>query len=379
MKINNTSSTGVFVYTDDAKFEENDFVVYGTAIYVCKPKEGITEVSGELPPESDNYIMYLGDQSTDISEYQEFLETGEGENKYLSTLTLQQVLNSFILGPDGKGIIGDSIVYSKEIDETTGKPVYDCHLSGGTLYTDPESVLADIMNDRNINHAILRVSRLLPEIVVYVGKPLETEDTTTDLLGCILRQYTYKSEDTGHTIRIQELIDQVDGLIYYRSADIDVDTVSSATNFKCATTNTESLKKKADNIFALYNSRLKILRSLEKHLKENFRYRRVDIQGKKTEVSIPGIGDNLPEVTVMITEYDQEKMIRYNSEASFSLKDVGSDGVYPEYGVGKNHKIKILVSSDGDVNLYLRTNSGGIPGTSKVWISGVYYREYYDL
>lgn len=379
MKINNTSSTGVFVYTDDAKFEENDFVVYGTAIYVCKPKEGITEVSGELPPESDNYIMYLGDQSTDISEYQEFLETGEGENKYLSVLTLQQVLNSFILGPDGKGIIGDSIVYSKEIDETTGKPVYDCHLSNGTLYTDPESVLADIMNDRNINHAILRVSRLLPEIVVYVGEPLETEDTTTDLLGCILRQYTYKSEDTGHTIRIQELIDQVDGLIYYRSADIDVDTVSSATNFKCAIINTESLKKKADNIFALYNSRLKILRSLEKHLKENFRYRRVDVQGKKTEVSISGIGDNLPEVTVMITEYDQEKMIRYNSEASFSLKDIESDGVYPEYGVGKNHKIKILVSSDGDVNLYLRTNSGEIPGTSKVWISGVYYREYYDL
>lgn len=379
MKINNTSSTGVFVYTDDAKFEENDFVVYGTAIYVCKPKEGITEVSGELPPESDNYIMYLGDQSTDISEYREFLETGEGENKYLSVLTLQQVLNSFILGPDGKGIIGDSIVYSKEIDETTGKPVYDCHLSNGTLYTDPESVLADIMNDRNINHAILRVSRLLPEIVVYVGEPLETEDTTTDLLGCILRQYTYKSEDTGHTIRIQELIDQVDGLIYYRSADIDIDTVSSATNFKCAIINTESLKKKADNIFALYNSRLKILRSLEKHLKENFRYRRVDVQGKKTEVSISGIGDNLPEVTVMITEYDQEKMIRYNSEASFSLKDTESDGVYPEYGVGKNHKIKILVSSDGDVNLYLRTNSGEIPGTSKVWISGVYYREYYDL
>ena len=50
-----------------------------------------------------------------------------------------------------------------------------------------------------------------------------------------------------------------------------------------------------------------------------------------------------------------------------------------EYGIGKNHKIKILVSSDGDVNLYLRTNSDQIPSTGKVWISGVYYREYYDL
>ena len=190
---------------------------------------------------------------------------------------------------------------------------------------------------------------------------------------------TYKSEDTGHTIRIQELIDQVDGLIYYRSADIDVDTVTSATNFKCATTNVDSLKDKAENIFALYNSRLKILRSLEKHLKDNFRYRKIDIQSKKTDILIPKIGDNLPEITVMITEYDQEKMIRYNSEACFSLKDFESQGVWPEYGIGKNHKIKILVSSDGDVNLYLRTNSDQIPSTGKVWISGVYYREYYDL
>ena len=379
MKINSTSVTGVFMYTDDAKFEENDFVIYGTAIYVCKPKDGVSEVSGEIPPSSENYIIYLGDQSTDISEYLEFLTTGEGENKYLSTLTLQQVLNSFILGPDGNGVIGDSIMYSKDIDENTGKPIYECHLSNGSLFTDPESVLSDIMNDRNINHAIFRVSRLLPEIVIYVGKPINTENTTTDLLGCILRQYTYKSEDTGHTIRIQELIDQVDGLIYYRSADIDVDTVTSATNFKCATTNVDSLKDKAENIFALYNSRLKILRSLGKHLKDNFRYRKIDIQGKKTDILIPEIGDNLPEITVMITEYDQEKMIRYNSEACFSLKDFESQGVWPEYGIGKNHKIKILVSSDGDVNLYLRTNSDQIPSTGKVWISGVYYREYYDL
>ena len=379
MKINNTSVTGVFMYTDDAKFEKNDFVIYGTTIYVCSPKEGVSEVTGEIPSSSENYEIYLGDQSTTITDYLKFLETGEGENKYISTLVLQQVLNSFIIGPDGKGVIGDSILYSKETDANTGKPIYECHLSNGSLFTDSESVLSDIMNDKNINNAIFRVSRLLPEIVVYVGKPLDTENTTTDLLGCILRQYTYKSEDTGHTIRIQELIDQVDGLIYYRSADIDVDTVSSATNFKCATVNTESLKKKADNIFALYNSKLKVLRSLVKHLKDNFRYRRVDVSGKKLEISIPEIGENLPEITVMITEYDQENMIRYNSEASFSLKDVESESVWPEYGIGENYKIRIVVSSTNDVNLYLRTNSNQVPTSSRVWISGVYYREYYDL
>lgn len=373
MKINKTSVTGLFMYTDDAKFEKNDFVIYGTTIYICKPKEGVSEVTGEIPSTSDNYIVYLGDQSTNITEYLDFLKTGEGENKYLSVLTLQQVLNSFILGLDGKGVIGDSISYSYD----SGKGVFECSLSG---FSNPESVISDIMNDSNINHAIFRVSRLLPEIVTYVGTPLNVNsETTTDTLGCILRQYTYLSESTGHTIRVQELIDQVDGLIYYRSADIDVDTVSSATNFRCATVNTDSLKKKADNIFALYNSRIKILRSLEKHLKDNFRYRKVDILGKNTEIQIPDIGENLPEITVMITEYDSENMIRYNSEASFSLLDTESDGTRPYYGVGKNHKIGVIVASDNGVNLSLRTNSGQIPDSSKVWISGVYYREYYDL
>lgn len=373
MKINKTSVTGLFMYTDDAKFEKNDFVIYGTTIYICKPKEGISEVIGEIPSTSDNYIVYLGDQSTNITEYLNFLTTGEGENKYISVLTLQQVLNSFLLGLDGKGVIGDSISYSYD----SGEEVFKCSIPG---YKNPESIIADIMNDPNINHAILRVSRLLPEIVTYVGTPLNVNsETTTDTLGCILRQYTYLSENTGHTIRVQELIDQVDGLIYYRSADIDVDTVSSATNFRCATVNTEALKKKADNIFALYNSRIKILRSLEKHLKNNFRYRKVDILGKKTEIQIPDIGENLPEITVMITEYDSENMIRYNSEISFSLSDTTSDGIWPDYGVGKNHKVKVIVSSDNGVSLYLRTNSDQIPNSNKVWISGVYYREYYDL
>ena len=34
MKINDTSVTGVFVYTDNAIFEENDFVIYERTIFV---------------------------------------------------------------------------------------------------------------------------------------------------------------------------------------------------------------------------------------------------------------------------------------------------------------------------------------------------------
>ena len=366
MKINDTSVTGVFVYTDNAIFEENDFVIFENTIYICKPVSGITEVSGENPKSSKNYIVYLGDQSTNISEYLNFLETGEGENKYISTLTLQQVLNSFILGPDGKGIIGDSIVCD---------PEGNYKLSNGTQFKNPNSVLSDIMNHPDINHALFKVSRLLPEIIVYVGQPLNQNEDTEDIDGCLLRQYTYLSEKK-HKIRIQELIDPIDGLIYYRGADIEVDKVTSSNNFKCAISNPDSLKKKADNIFALYNSRLKVLRSLEEHLKENFRYRKIDVQGKNNFLFIPGLGEYKPEITIMITDYDSDKKIRYNSEASFSLADYTEE---VSYGIGGSYKLRVLISSDQSVNIYLETLSGISTSPSKVWISGAYYREYYDL
>lgn len=372
MKINDTSVTGVFVYTDNARFEENDFVIFDGTIYICKPKTGEKYVSGEKPKWSENYIVYLGDQSMNISEYLDFLETAEGENKYLSVLTLQQVLNSYMLGPDGKGVIGEYVKYESAEE-------YEVTLSDtqGTAFTDPNSVIADIMNHPDINHAMLRVSRLLPEIVVYVGDPKIETMTTTDTKSCILRQYSYISEE-GHKIRVQELIDPVDGLIYYRSADTTRDTVSSATNFKCATVNTQALKNKADNIFSLYNSRLKVLRSLEEHLKSNFRYRRLEIKGKHTDLDFLGISKNLPELTVMITEVTTGGL-RKNSEISYSLSDRGDSGEIPEYEIGEGYKIQTILSSDDSVHIFLKTKAGAQPSSSRVWISGAYYREYYDL
>ena len=60
------------------------------------------------------------------------------------------------------------------------------------------------MNHPDINHALLKVSRLLPEIIVYVGQPLNQDEDTEDIDGCLLKQYTYLSEN-GHKIRIQEV------------------------------------------------------------------------------------------------------------------------------------------------------------------------------
>lgn len=366
MKINKISVTGVFNYTDDALFEENDFVISDGVIYICKPSPGVSEVIGENPSTSKNFVVYLGEQSTTLSEYLNFLDTAEGENKYISTLMLQSVLNSFMLGIDGKGVIGSNITYSD------GE--FNFSMSG-TVFTDPNTVISDIMNHPNINHATLRVSRSLPELIVYVGN-LETTETYTDLDSCILKQYTYLSESNGHKIRVQELIDQVGGMIYYRSADIEQDIVNSSTNFRCATVDTKTLKEKADNLFSLYNSKLKILQTLEDSLKSNFRYKRILVDGKQTTLEVPNLGETKPEITVMISVLDGMTQVIRNYETAYSLLYTDSEGLIPKYGIG-DYVIKTIISEENSVNLFLENKDGSVP-SSNVWISGFYYREYYE-
>ena len=376
MKINNTKTTvpGVYIYADDVVFTKNDFVISGSTIYICTPKPGKTEVIGEDPEKSENFTIYLGDQSMDLSEYLSFLENLEGKNKYLSVKMLQAVLNSFMLGIDGKGIIGDFIYYDPE--------TFEVKLRGrdqGTVYTDPYSVLADIMMDPSINHATLRVSRLLPEIYVYVSNPGLNGISKTDQKSCILKQYTYLQEGTGNRIRVQELIDPVDGLFYYRSANIDEVTITSSTPFKCSVVNAHALRDKATNIFALYNARLKVMKSLEEHLKSNFRYKNypIDVASKPTNVVLESSRflDGYGEVTILISEVI-DSGLRSNHEVTINLMDYdvisGDEKTWPEYYITDNLTLVPNQSASGDINLVLS-------GNDNAWISGVYYREYYGV
>lgn len=355
MKINNANVTGVYYYSDSSTYTPGDLVILDGIIYVCQE-----EIFGVSPDGSDKFRVYLGNKSVDIKEYLEFLETGEGENKYLSTLVLQQALNHFMLGPDGKGIIGDYVKYDSE----TGS-----YETGFTL-TDPESPLGEIMVDPDINHALIRVSRNLPEVRIYAS------NQGPDDQCCLLRQYTYLHETTGHKIRIQELIDPVDGLIYFRSADISTDVdISGIGSFRCAISNPGLYKNRFDQVMGIYESRLKLLDNLTSHLKSNFRYRRVDLTPGMTSFEFDDTQRLFPEMTVMITEVS-ENGVRKNTEISFSLSDQESSGVWPKYGIGS---YILEITPKGDDNSYLISLSGKNIDSSKVWFSGAYYREYYEI
>lgn len=369
MKLNgNQVITGMYVYKPECEYTINDFVVYDGVIYICIKDIVIDEEKDKTPDKSDSYKVYLGDKGsiTNISDYINFLETSEGENKYITVGMLQTIMSYYLLGPTGKGIIGDYICYNSE--------GLNVSLKEGTMgkdFTDPTTVLSDIMTHPDINHALLRVSRLLPEINGYVGNQGITEYSGEDQRSVLLRQYTYLQEDTNEKIRLQELIDPLDGVIWYRSCNLDNNPILNPTSFgtwKCSVVNNRSLKLKVETIIGVYTSRLKVLSSLENKLKSNFRYKKIELPGPKpTLLSFETSIEN-PEITLNVSELDSNGFIT-SHETTINLEDRIND-VIPPYLVG-NGRIDITQNEGG----YLIS----LTGNSNSWISGAYYKEYYEL
>lgn len=385
MRINNTSIQGFFTYSDTAEFEKGDFVVYEKSIYICSPSD-VDVVVGEIPSESKNFYVYLGTQMTDIQDYLTFAENGGGEDKYISLEYLPAILNTYMQGFTGKGIIGNSIGYTK-----TGE--YEVILNGKseiTKFTDYNKVLANILIDSDINNAIFRISRKLPEVQSWLATdivlPTQLE---VDEESCILKQYSYLDVN-GNKVRVQEIIDHLDGQIYYRSAYLTqtVETIVNA-GFKCATVNTESLRKKANNLFNLYASKLKALDSLVSHLKQNFRYRHINLLNKSTAIILQNSdpdGDNyihcenirvVGSITVntMIDKGNELNGIYESFEFSFDpMDDIKkyyiNDNIYAE--------ITTTIPEDSDfgvIGIALKTIAGKV--ADGIFINSIFYQEYY--
>lgn len=363
--------TGLYVYDDKREFTTDDFVISDGVIYVCT-----RDVVGEDPKLSDAYSVYLGDKTVDPSDYQkflenhspddedylkeykEFLENQEGINKYLSVRALQGVMSEYLMGPTGKGIIGDYVYY----DSGNYQVSLPVEFSKDCTY---ENIISEIMFHPEINHAHFRVSRLLPEITGYVGSVSVSEFSGEDEKSVILRQYTYLQEGTDYKIRLQELIDPIDGVIWYRSGALRDD--KAAGNWRCSVVSQRVLKQKIENLIGVYNSRLKVIKSIEDHLKSNFRYRKMVIQGERPTTLSPG---EVSEITLTISEEVGEGLVR-NYETTINLNDRLEGGEMPSYLIGERYIIEFSV--DGMLELKPLNKTSEI----QAWFSGAYYREYY--
>lgn len=118
MILNNTHVQGMFLYSEETEYEKGDFVVYGNTIYICTAKNPTNKtnntVSGVIPEESsDNYSPYLGDKLNNIEEYFNYINHSEEEqgkeDKLITAHLLSQILSTYMIGFDEKGIISEYV------------------------------------------------------------------------------------------------------------------------------------------------------------------------------------------------------------------------------------------------------------------------------
>lgn len=199
MIVNNTHIQGIFVYQEDIEYEKGDFVISGNSIYICtagNPNTGNYTVLGIDPAsDSENFTIYLGDSLKNIDEYFSYVENtddSDKEDKLLTADLLSEILNTYMLGFDEKGVI-DEYIYSDTVGDSGSISIssgLEKFVSG-----DSDKVLDTIIKSEDINNATIKVSRGLSEISdIFPAQYQSGTIADEDLRYLILRQYTYTNE-----------------------------------------------------------------------------------------------------------------------------------------------------------------------------------------
>lgn len=359
MIINGTKNVpGFFIYDENAQYQKNDFVVENGTIYVCDPEKNdddISEssindssisISGEVPSKSKNFSPYLSNlMSNSIEEWTNFLESnGTTEDKYINLKSLSSILNMYQLGTQGKGIIGSSILYNKYSEEAytyvQGNSDENSSILGINKFQDYNNILGEIMTSDEVNNAVIRVSRDLPELAnlglnISDASILYKDSRSIDINSCILRQYSWIDEN-NRLNRVQEITDHLDGSIFYRAAvKLSDNDWSSPGNFITASMSDTAVKTRLNSILSIYQSKLKTLEELKNKLKKNFRFKTIGLNSSNSEVEISDKG------AISINSYDWS--VSQNTDFSS----------YNSLGYAKVRKLVTVDTSGYAKNAYL--------------------------
>ena len=343
MLINGTKNeTGLFVYDENAVYQKNDMVIEGGTIYICKPEENSEDIdessisdssisiSNQRPSQSSNFVPYLSSlMSNSIEEWKNFLESnGTTEDKYINLKSLPAILNMYQLGTYGKGVIGSSILYDKYGEEPYIYNIGNTDSEANEVFQlnkfeNYNTILGELMTSDDVNNAVIRVSRDLPELA-SLGLTLNDvkafidpdDDSILDLdkTSCVLRQYSY-IDDNGNLNRVQEIVDHIDNSIFFRSAVKTEDKLwSDPGNFKTASMTDRGVKARLNNILSIYQAKLRSLDELKSKLTKNFRFKSIGLNSSNSNIDIMGKDE------ISINSYDWT--VNQNSNFS-SYKSLG--------------------------------------------------------
>lgn len=398
MKINGVSIQGIFVYDQgNITYEIGDIVLYNNSIYIYSKSDDVLS-DGKTPDKSKDFTPYLADKITSLEEWKSFLDE-KSEDKYITTNTLVAILNYYMTDLRLDGII-DTGYSLKEGEDSTGDWVLDEYLLDSSV--GGNTAIDEILRSSS-NYAIYRVSRKTEGMwmVDYDTSKVVGNYTDEDRNSVLVKQYTYyaseKEKQENIQTRIQEIIDYLDGTVYYRYAKYDpmlevdgtIGNLSSISDWH-NTRISKNYEYQITSIINSYAAKIKELEILKNSLKRNFKFKEIgsgagesSVKGRTSVILSPvpisgeagciNIGKNLSEigpVTVLVERIMITDQIYHKTyETSIEFDEAGGGGGVKYY---LDKGVYLTVNSIQQGGAYKITTS-----SDEVKIRSIYYREFY--
>lgn len=350
MIINGRVITGIYRWESGKEYTQGDILLYESSLYIVN-----TKYQSSDPPSKDKRCeIYPGiSKYASVDEFLNYVDTEDAANdKYISVNSLPLILNHYLTGVNEKGIIEDLEYNSQEI-------------TGDISRTDADSIIKDDL----INHAIYTVTRNLEGLPLNV---YSREYVVGQPDKLILKQYTYhqklhqgESEQKTHRMRVQELIDHTQYMVWYRSYDMD--SGENPTPWKSITLNMTHVHDRIMDLVQDYKDRINALQGVINDLRRNFKFRVMDTGLGSNTYSIPLNYIDRVRLTAEIRWLDTEASGFYRKteitiDLSSNIEKYKSDDIYI-----KVDKYSISLYSDSDLTT---------PHPTAIF-DNIYIHEYY--
>lgn len=341
MIINGNKVTGLFKYSENNTYNEDDLVIDLGLLYVC-----LKEACGKRPSENPEYFTPYPKKK--INSAAEYFDNQESDN-YISSKALTEILSSFDFGFSMNGVIEDEITYdpNKEITCTILDQIYNY------------DILDTIMKKPDLNNGMFKVSNNLPEI-----RNLLLHNSSVNNY-IIVKQYTY--DDT----RVQELLDIENRTIYIRWARKPYEDVSEWYSIV-----TKDVHDYISEISAYYTSKLRDYESAFRAYQNKFCFKDVPFEEESGtyKIDLESLG---------LTERPINNSFIINVIASKTLEDEENDT-----NIKRNYTALVDLSDTEDT--YLTTDNNIHIGVTEDHLTlsfsgegcelkNIYYREKTSL
>lgn len=263
MIINNNHVQGIFVFNPKDStiiYEKDDFVVHKQNIYICEPKYGSTVSYSGSPDEeddilkffSDNFTVYLGGERASWEDFKNRYNnlSNIDSDPIITCSSIVEILKKIVFGIDSDGIIDGYVDLSGSSDDLVDL----LNLSDNSNINILDQII--LLDLPEFNNILLKVDRNL------LNPYLPTLENNENNSYVILKQYTYR--EGNNYIRVQEIIDHINGVCLYRYSSRSVLVVSNnkistsdlngISSWKLSCANTEYLSRINNLLLEIYRT-----------------------------------------------------------------------------------------------------------------------------